>query len=79
MTTGGSGTTPLSTYSVRSESSDLEVGGGVGVSSQHQPHYHHEEDDNEDQFDDPFDIGNTKNASVQSLKRWRVWFYSCPF
>ncbi|KAJ8447578.1 hypothetical protein Cgig2_031191 [Carnegiea gigantea] len=71
MTTGGSGTTPLSTYSVRSESSDLEVGVGVGGSSQHQPHYHDDEGENEDQFDDPFDIGSTKNASVQSLKRWR--------
>ena len=30
MTTGGSGTTPLSAYSVCSESFDLEVGVGVG-------------------------------------------------
>lgn len=26
----------------------------------------------EEEFSDPFDIGNTKNASHESLKRWRV-------
>lgn len=27
-----------------------------------------------EEFTDPFDIANTKNASVESLKRWRVRF-----
>lgn len=26
----------------------------------------------DDDFSDPFDIANTKNASHESLKRWRV-------
>lgn len=31
-----------------------------------------EEDEEEEFVDDPFDIGNTKNAPPESLRRWRV-------
>lgn len=31
-----------------------------------------DDDDDDDGFSDPFDIANTKTASVQALKRWRV-------
>ena len=33
---------------------------------------HHHDDDDDDGFSDPFDIANTKTASLESLKRWRV-------
>lgn len=34
----------------------------------------------DDEFSDPFDIANTKNASVQTLRRWRVRFSpQCQF
>lgn len=39
---------------------DLEVGSS------------HLNADGADDFSDPFDIANTKNASFQALKRWRV-------
>lgn len=64
MTTGGPEATELSGVSPPCKSSDLEV----GVASQH----HHDEDDEEEEIsDDPFDIANTKNAPIESLKRWR--------
>ena len=40
---------------------DLEAGGVGGWTTPH-----------ETEFVDPFDIGNTKNASIETLKRWRV-------
>lgn len=41
---------------------DVEAGGVAGLAPQ------------EVEFVDPFDIANTKNASIESLKRWRVRF-----
>ncbi|KAK9757137.1 hypothetical protein RND81_01G142900 [Saponaria officinalis] len=59
------------------EIDDLEAAGnGVGVGQQGQ--YNNRNNDNDDEVDeeeqyedDPFDIANTKNAPVESLKRWR--------
>lgn len=33
-------------------------------------------DDDEEDFDDPFDIAHTKHAPHHSLRRWRVRFSS---
>ena len=40
---------------------DMEAGGVGGWTTPH-----------ETEFADPFDIGNTKNASIETLQRWRV-------
>lgn len=47
---------------------DLEAGAASGLAPQ------------EVEFVDPFDIANTKNAPIESLKRWRVRFsvQCCP-
>ncbi|KAH9624541.1 hypothetical protein KSS87_017751 [Heliosperma pusillum] len=67
------------TSSPPEEKSDLEAGtNGVTVeqreynNNNNNNNRDHEEDEDEEEYeDDPFDIANTKNAPVESLKRWR--------
>ncbi|XP_027122620.1 calcium-transporting ATPase 9, plasma membrane-type-like [Coffea arabica] len=61
---------------------ELDVEAGIHVVAQppssgswlpsHDNHHHDDDDDDDDDaFSDPFDIANTKTASLESLKRWR--------
>lgn len=44
---------------------DVEAGGSDRTQDEHHEQLEHDPDD-------PFDLDNTKNASAQSLRRWRV-------
>lgn len=62
MTSEGGGSPPPVSH--HPEHNDMEA--GFVPHGQHE--HHHQE---EEEFADPFDIANTKKASVESLRRWR--------
>ena len=55
----------------------VDVEAGVAYDNEHEYEAVEKEvdEDEEEYFDDPFDIANTKNAPPESLRRWRVIFY----
>lgn len=48
---------------------DVEAGGSARTQDEHHEQLEHDPND-------PFDLDNTKNASAQSLRRWRVCMLS---